>query len=91
MLYSITNSQKIGSCSNEKITNDDINCYFRRHWERNEGAVEFLYCQTVQQSQAQGRSIGKIGLLEQAGIVTTTMSWFVGILPCIAMSKKLLH
>lgn len=48
--------------------------------------MEFLYCQTVQQSQAQG----KIGLLEQAGIVTATskMTWFTGILPCLAMSKN---
>lgn len=48
--------------------------------------MEFLYCQTVQQSQAQG----KIGLLEQAGIVSATskMTWFIGILPCLAMSKN---
>lgn len=59
VLYSIINSQKTDSCSNEKITNDEINCYFRRDWRGNEGAVEFLYCQTIQQSQAQGKMCRK--------------------------------
>lgn len=48
----------------------------------------FYIVRQYSKAKPKGRCIGKIGLLEQAGIVTATMSWFVGILPCIAMSKK---
>lgn len=35
-----------------------------------------------------GRCIGNIGLPEQAVTATSKMSWFVGILCCLAMSKN---